>query len=420
MKYSVFDSYKEILTFLAIIFTVFIINLGFEYYEFKQFKQDKFKTIEAKVERSYLKTNKKGRIYRVLKLKTKDFSFYTTFKKEFDFKIRDSIKIGVITDKIKFKEYLKKSFYMPSYNPKIIQNKLNFKDFLIDKIISQHQNSKIQELYTTLYLATPISKELRDDVTKWGIAHIVSISGFHLGIIFATLFLILKPIYKFFQIRYFPYRSSYFDISVFGFLIMFYYLILLDFTPSFLRSLIMAFLGFIFLVRNLKILSFWTLFLTILLGVAFMPQLLFSIGFYFSCMGVYFIYLYLHHFKDKFSIPTNLILFNFYVYFAMNIPVYYFFGSVSLYQISVILIGYIFVIFYPLSVILHILNLGYLFDDILLKFLNYDIEIYQILIPAWLFYLVNLIALLGIRYKILAIIPAIVGIFPVIFIKDLF
>ena len=83
----------------------------------------------------------------------------------------------------------------------------------------------------------PISKELREDITKWGIAHLVAISGFHLGILSAILFFLLKPIYTFFQDRYFPYRNRTDDLAFIVFLLLGSYAYFIDMTPSVVRAL---------------------------------------------------------------------------------------------------------------------------------------------------------------------------------------
>jgi comEC/rec2 family protein len=112
---NLFNSKKELLLFFIVAFTIFGLNLSYEFYKFKDFKTLKFRYVEAVVEQSYLKT-KNDKTYRVLKLKNGDFSFYTTTKKENELKRYDNIKLGVITDKITFKEYIKKSFYLKSFN----------------------------------------------------------------------------------------------------------------------------------------------------------------------------------------------------------------------------------------------------------------------------------------------------------------
>ena len=202
---------------------------------------------------------------------------------------------------------------------------------------------------------------------------------------------------------------------------MVFYLFLLDFTPAFLRSLLMSALAFLFLVENLKIFSFWTLFLTIIISICFMPNLVFSVGFYFSCLGVFYIYLYLHHFNNlfkstKIGILKHILVFNIYVFFAMNIPVYYYFNTFAFSQIAVIPIGYIFTIFYPLSLFLHIFGAGNLMDELLLNFLNYNIKTYEIFIPPMLFYSLNLLNFVAIKNRLVAILLPIFGIIPIFFI----
>jgi len=71
--------------------------------------------VSKKLRRRYEKTNEKGKIYRVLKLKTQDFSFYTTTRADFDAQANEQILIGAENKNVKFKEYLSGSFFMPSY-----------------------------------------------------------------------------------------------------------------------------------------------------------------------------------------------------------------------------------------------------------------------------------------------------------------
>lgn len=441
-KLEIFENKREILLFLLFTLSIFILNLGFCYKDFYEFKSQKYRFYNAQILQNYEKTNTKGRIYRVLRLKTSEFEFYTTTKKDFEFGNAKTLNIGVITQNVKFIDFVKKRFYMPSFKlkPKFensfanssnleqnstqslqnspnLKNKfINLKQNAINFITAQHKNSKMQELYSALYFATPISRELRANVTNWGIAHIIAISGFHLGIIFGICFFIFKPVYKFFQKRYFPYRSVNFDISIFVFILMSFYLLVLDFTPSFLRSLAMAFVGFFLLMRNFKIINFATLFITIAFLIALFPHLAFSIGFYFSCMGVLFIFIYVKHFKDKFGLLAHLIFFNLFVWLCMNVPVYYFFATLTPLQISVVPISYAFIIFYPLSVVLHIFGVGYIFDEYLLNFLEFSLSVYKTQIPFWLFVTANLSAILAIKFKKFALLCALLGFLPIFFI----
>ncbi|ETJ82416.1 hypothetical protein X908_04200 [Campylobacter jejuni subsp. jejuni 81-176-DRH212] len=72
----------------------------------------------------------------------------------------------------------------------------------------------------------------------------------------------------------------------------------------------MAFWIFYLLCKNIKIINFVTLFCSILLCISLYPRLLFSIGFLFSILGVFYIFLYMHHFANKFNNLINIILLN--------------------------------------------------------------------------------------------------------------
>lgn len=409
---ELFEKRVEILVFLSICSLIFSLNLLIKYNEFSEFSSQKYRFYDATLQSSYLKTGEKDRIYRVLKLKTDKFSFYTTTRSEFNIEIGKKVHLGIVTNGIKFLDFVKGTFYAPSFKIKELNSPPTLKDRVINFISSQHEISKMKELYLALYFATPISKELRSDVARWGIAHIIAISGFHLGIIFGFCFAIIFPIYRFFQNRYFPYRSAKFDITIAILVLMTGYLFVLDFTPSFLRSFVMCCVGFLFLMRNFEIINFLTLFLTIILCISFFPNLLFSLGFYFSSLGVFYIFLFLRHYGNKFKLWQNALLLNIYVFFAMNIPVYYFFDTITFQQISVVLLGYIFVVFYPLSIVLHILGFGGIFDRYLSEFFQFSLPVYRTTIPALLFYAVNLISLLAVRFKILTIMLAFLGIMP--------
>jgi competence protein ComEC len=279
----------------------------------------------------------------------------------------------------------------------------------------------MQELYNALYLATPISKELRQNVTNWGIAHIIAISGFHLSVIFIFVFFVARFTIAPLQDRYFPYLNLRFYISLILFALMGFYLYILDFTPSFLRSYIMGLVGFLLLSRGLKVFSFGNLVLSVLIGLAFSPQLLFSIGFYFSCLGVFFIFLYIYHFGNRQDpsswrrILIHTLALEIFVFLAMNIPVYYFFPVTSWYQLSVIPLAYAFIIFYPVSLFLHLFGIGGIFDLWMIKFIEFAPAQGRANVELWEFIAYNALALLAIYKKHIMILLALLGLFVYIF-----
>ena len=402
---SIFENAREVYIFCLACALVFGLNLGFSYYKFCEFKAQNGVILQAKILQNYEKTNAKGKIYRVLKLKTQDFSFYTTTRADFDTGANEQILIGAENKNVKFKEYLSGSFFMPSYGAielRYADSGESVRDKIYGFISEQHKSEKMTELFTALFLAAPVGKELRQDVNFYGVAHLIAISGYHLGLIFGAFYFIMRPIYRYFQERYFPYRNAKFDLSAAIFAVLFCYLALIGFVPSFLRAFLMSLLALFLLVRNVRVVSFELLFVVICAAVSLMPSLLFSIGFYFSCMGVFYIYLYLRHFGGRFSNLSNAILLNFWVFSAMILPVLYFFPLVSAQQLAVLPITPLFSLFYPLSALLHAFGAGGALDEYLLEFLSWRAKGVNLSVPFWLFLLYNALSLASVKSKILA------------------
>ena len=199
---SIFENAREVYIFCLACALVFALNLGFSYYKFSEFKAQNGVILQAKILQNYEKTNEKGKIYRVLKLKTQDFSFYTTTLADFDAGANEQILIGAENKNVKFKDYLSGSFFMPSYGVAELRYAASsepLRDQIYGFIASQHESEKMTELFTALFLAAPVGKELRTDVNFYGVAHLIAISGYHLGLIFGFLYFIMRPAYSYFQ-----------------------------------------------------------------------------------------------------------------------------------------------------------------------------------------------------------------------------
>ncbi len=406
--------FKEFIYLILVCVLIFAFNIGLEYKEFLIFKEQKHISIEsAKVLQSYTKTRKSGKDYRVLKLETSNFSFYTTTKAENNFSRFDELSLKAITSAVSFKDFLSKRFYMPAYDFKLL-SKNNFKHKIVPYFLNQHSDEKLREFYGALFFALPVSLELRTDVNFYGIAHLIAISGYHIALIFSLIFFIFAPIYGFFQKRFFPYRNLKLDLSVAIFIFLFFYAYLLGFVPSYVRSLIMALFGFYLLAKNVKILSFLNLFLCVLICIALFPQLLFSVGFLFSVMGVYFIFLYIYHFSKYFNNFLNVIFLNIWTFFAMIVPVLYFFPLISFQQILAIFLSVVFVIFYPLSLFLHFVGFGYLLDTALLEFLDFKFQGADYTLALWQFLGFVILSLLAMFSKYLALFVVLLNLIPFI------
>ena len=409
-----FKKYKEFFILFFFCIFVFCFSLFYEYMSFLNFKESKHRYLEdVLVLQSYEKQNKKGRAYTVLKLSYDDFSFYTSTYKDNNISRYDKLNLRVINTNVSFKDYLSKNFYMPSYDINLSENTYN-ENFIISYFLSQHKDEKIKEFYGALFFALPISLELRTDVNYYGIAHLIAISGYHIGLIFSLCFFLLCPLYSFFQKRYFPYRNLKFDLSVLIFSFLLAYAYLIGFVPSYIRSLVMALFAFYLLAKNINLLNYSTLFFAILICISLFPQLLFSVGFFFSIYGVFFIFLYMNHFSKFFSNFINVILLNLWTFFAMITPVLYFFPLVSLQQLLCIPLSVVFFVFYPFVFFFFIVDFGYLLDTLLSYFFSIKFYAKDINVNFYIFISYILLSLLSIRFASLSLFLVFVNILPFI------
>lgn len=408
-------SFKEFLFFLLFCLSLLGFNVGLEFKAYLNFKeQGHYFLPQALVEQSYEKTRPSGKSYRVLRLKADDFYFYTTSYKDLNLSRGDLLSLKIITNDIGFRDYLAKIFYAPGYDLTPLGQR---EDGLIARyFLSQHSEGKAREFYAALFFAQPISKELRQDINHYGIAHLIAISGYHIGLLFALIFFSLAPFYSFFQKRLFPHRNARLDLSLLIFALLLAYAYLIGFVPSFIRSLIMAFFGFYLLMKNVKILSFFSLFLCVCLCIGLFPRLLFSVGFFFSVLGVFYIFLYLHHFARFFHPIIKLILLNVWTFLAMVLPVLYFFPLLSFQQLFGIPLSFAFVLFYPVVLFLHLIHAGSLLDPLLLEFFAFKFASIDFKLPAWALWGYLLLSLLSVRFRALALFCPTLNLIPFFFI----
>lgn len=400
-KVSLFSSKREVLIFFFISAFIVVYTLLIEYNNYKNLTQFDSALVNATILKQYskTKTTKSGKLkkYQVLKLKgERGFSFYSTAKENFPLSVGKKIELEIWAGKISFYEYMS-SFYAFS---KIINadSKFSQKERLNHFIAGQHSDKKIANTYQALYTAKPLNAEIQSKFSALGISHLVAISGFHLGVLSALLFFLFKYPYRFFQNRYFTYRSYKRDSFVVISLALLSYLLFLDSPPSLLRAFAMLIIGFILYDRGIKIISMLTLLLTVVLLISFFPRLFLSIGFWLSVSGVFYIFLFLIHFKHL-SKLWQFILIPFWVYILMLPYSIIIFGNFSIYHPLSIIWTSLFTIFYPLSIFLHLINYGDILDNMLRLLMNLatgDIKI----ILNWKWLLVQItISLLSIYKK---------------------
>ncbi len=357
---------------------IFIINIIYEYSKYKKFTSNTIYVTDAKVINTYPK-----KYYQILKLQTPYFICFTTNKTEQELKIQDDINIYINTSKITFIEFLK-GFYTTSFNIQKLPQIQNLLKTLSTNIDQQQSNKNISSLFNALFFAIPINKEIREVCATFGVSHLVAISGFHLGILSLFIYWILYFPYKKLQSKYFPYRNKKFDLLLLTTILLFSYLIFVGVVPSLLRAFVMFVFGIFFLRTNIKILSFGTLVLVVMFIIAIFPKLIFSISLWFSAAGVFYIFLFIQYFKNMNKIIAFL-LFNIWIYLAINPITHFFFGTTALVQLYSPLFTIGFILFYPLELFLHLIGQGNLFDSFIQYWLNLNIETKEVFTPAWVF-----------------------------------
>ncbi len=387
-RVSLFNKKRDFFILLSISFAIFLFSLLLEYKNYKEFTLFDSALVKATVLKQYTKT-KKNRTYQVLKLKSEEgLTFYTTAKKSLQNLKNTEIEVEIWPKDLTFYKYLT-TFYAPS---KIVEtkDKSSLKKEFNTYIASSHKDAKITNIYQALYTATPLEWELQKRFSFLGVSHLLAISGFHLGVLSALLFFFIRPVYAFLQDRFFPYRNAKRDIFFIAAIALFAYMLFLDSPPSLIRAFGMLVVGFVIYDRGIKIVSMQTLFLTLLLLLAFFPRLCFSIGFWLSASGVFYIFLFLVHFKNL-SKVRQFILLPVWVYLLMLPFSLAIFGNFSLYHPLSILWTVLFTLFYPLSIVLHIFGFGNLFDNVLLWLLELGAE--GILVKLDLFLFLSYLAL---------------------------
>ena len=376
---------KEYLWCGVVLSLLLAINLYLEYLNYQKLDFSKPTSLNAQILLQYPKT-KDQKTYFVLKLQSKNMIFYTTIKEPLkNLQYRHAQFFGRIKS-CSFLESLKSCFFQ-TYSFSLTR-KHNFKSHLRHFIDSAHSNALVGNLYRALFIGDSLNKDLRDRANALGINHLLAISGFHLGILSMSVYFLFSLFYTPLQKRYFPYRNAFYDIGVLVWVFLLGYLLLLDFLPSFFRAFLMGLLGFLACFFGVRLLSFKLLVLACCIAIALLPKLLFSVGFLLSVCGVWYIFLFLKHTQIFFKTSSFLrrsfqaIALSALVFLNMLIIVHAFFPMFSPYQLFSVPLGFVFIVFFPLSLFLHAVGLGSLLDH----FLSMPLTIPTISVPSplWL------------------------------------
>lgn len=347
---------------ICMLVLIFVARVGWEYYKYANLPFESPSEIQAQVLLQYIKTKaeKPDKPYTVMKLSSQGHIFYITSRDDLkDLQGRFVRVYGKVDKRCDFVDYFKSCFFI-AFSISLMP-KREFSAPLKDYFASQHKSAIQTSLFGALFFADSLSKQWREVANRLGLAHIIAISGFHLGVLSAFLFAIFAPPYRFLQRRFFSYRNEFYDLGAIILLFMCGYLVLLDFTPSFLRALVAGAIGFLLLFWGLEIINFKLLGLVGLICIALFPTALFSIGFILSMAGVFYIFLFVKH-CPKIPIFWYFVAFNVVIFFSITPLVHYFFPYFSPYQLVSVPVSVGFVAFFPLMIILHIFGFGGIFD----------------------------------------------------------
>ena len=367
---------------------VLSLRLLFLYSEYVEFKEKPFYFTEVEVIHAYEKWSD-DQYSTIMKLYSPslDINFFSKTHLRAD-TLTDRVRVKLYpSKKMRFSDYLGSSFIASSIN-KMIESDGGFKRTLLEKIAQQHESQMVIEFYQGIFLAQPLGRQLREVVARLGVSHLIALSGFHLAILSALLFFLFRLLYHPLHKRYFPYRFELYDIGFMVLVILAGYVWFVGAPPSLLRSYVMMSIGWVVLLLGMELISWTFLSLVVMVILILLPKMLLSLAFWFSVMGVLYIFLLLKYFSHWGKYRVTLLI-SFGIFILILPIVHTIFPVVNLLQLFSPFLSLIFTLFYPLSILLHLVGLGDLFDALLLSLFTLEGVGYNFLLPLpyGLFYL---------------------------------
>ena len=397
-KPKLFETKQGFFWTMALLLCLFFLRLGWEYEHYREFISKPFYFTYATVQNAYIKQKGK-RAYQVLKLHSDEgLTFYTTTHRKVLLQDR-RLRLQIFPDeKIGFTDYLG-SFYVKSRIRSSEPVPSGVKEAILEKVASQHDDPALGSFYNAIFFARPLAKEVREKVSLLGVSHLVALSGFHLGILWALVYGGLLLFYRPLQQRIFPYRYALFDVGLAAIILLGVYVWFVGAPPSLLRSYGMILAAWAVLLMAVELLSFAFLATVTALLLVLFPSLSVSLGFWLSVAGVFYIFLLLRYTKGSdrwfitlFVIPVGI--------FLLMLPVVHtIFAATSSWQLLSPVLSILFIPFYPLAMLLHLLGMGNLPDALLLWLFDLPVKGEEHLLPLWMGVVYMLISAAAIRYR---------------------
>jgi competence protein ComEC len=397
---SLLEGRREWALFFTAILLALGIHLAWLHHHYRDFLSKPFYYTWATVLKE-LPRKSGGKSFRILKLRSQEgMDFYTrSYRRQALQGKRVRLQLFP-SERIGFLDYLKGPF-IASRIVEVGAEANGIKAQIAKRIDRQHRNKKMAAFYRGIFLADPLPPALRDRIAALGVSHLVALSGFHLGILWGMTFLLLRPLYRMVQRRWFPWRYELVDLGSLSLMLLGGYLWLTGTPPSLLRSYAMLVLGWGALLLGIELLSFRFLLVTGAMLLAFKPALIFSMGFWLSMTGVFFIFLLLKYFGHLSEWIVGGVILPVGVFWLMLPVGHALFPTVSPWQFLSPLLSLLFIPFYPLAMLLHLLGLGGVLDGTLswLFALPLGSGIVEKSLPSWVLWGYGMTALLAIRYR---------------------
>lgn len=390
---------KSAIFYFALL-AVLTVNICYSYYSFIKLKEFDYATLNAKLISSKELKNKNGDIYFSLLFRSPQMDFRTYSKlnmKRYEGRYFNAV---IKTTNLSFVDLFKTPrLKLESMGDTGVLDNVqqSFKNF----IASQHSDAKAREIYLNLFLNSEVSPEIDSFIGGYGLGAFFAISGLNVALLMAFIFFVLALPFRLIQERCCPYVNREFFILLLSFAVLVFYAYLTDFTPSFIRALIASIILFFFALRGDNILSYKTLFFTTAVCIAMFPSFLFSIGFWLSFYGVFLIYLFLAYNKLKNKVLTYVALSS-WLFAAMLPIIHYIFALFTKAHLLNSIFSVAFDVFYPLSLVIHIFGIGWIFDSLIVSAVDSSKELLrsEFLTPTWFFILYLATSFASMRYKL--------------------
>jgi len=381
--------------FAFVVIVLLSLSLGREYGRYRELVAFDNPLVSAVVLQQSLRSNERGAYTRLTMQLDNGARFVTSAPPNLRELAGYRVTLQLYPDGLTFREYLH-TFYAGSTLIRVAREPVLRARFM-RAVHAQHDSPIMQEIYAALFAAGPLSSSTREALSRLGISHLLAISGFHLGVLSLLLYAFFRPPYQWAQARWFPYRSRSRDLFVVVAFALFGYVWFLDFVPSLVRAFAMMLVGFILYDRGIKIVSMQSFAVAVVVLLALMPRLFFALGFWLSVCGVFAILLFIR-LAESWPRPAQLAGVYLWVYLLMLPLSLYLFGTFSLYHPLSVVWSVLFMVFYPLAMLLHLIGMGGLFDHWLLMGLAQG-EAVNVVIPGMVAAAVLVVALAGLRYR---------------------